>query len=119
MQKLTQLTALEGKTIRGAYDSRDGRDLVLVFNDDDWCVLTIENEMSEDESVGIDYVGFGEYAQDVKNYLSPEDLLEARLLSQAQYDYLVDKQRKEKAEYLRQEAERLISQANKLSEATA
>lgn len=119
MQKLTQLAGLAGKTIRGAFDSRNGRDMVLVFEDDDWCVLTIDNEMSEDEAVWIDCHALSQYDSDIKNFLSPEDLLAARLLTPAQYDYLVEQERMSKAARMRQRAEALISEANQLMEAKA
>lgn len=117
MQKLTHRTALEGKTIRGVFDSKAARDLVLVFEDDDWCVLTIENEMSDDEAVSIDFHGTSQYDQDIKNFLLPQNLLKARLLSQAQHDYLVEEDRKQRAANLRRHAEHLISQATQLEAA--
>lgn len=114
MHKLIRETDLAGKTLRGVWDAEYGYNLVLVFEDDDWAVFQVNDGGTDDASVGLERTCSGPHG-DIRQYLSADDLLEARLLTQEQHRYLVAHQTAEKAEQLRKEAERLMKEAATLS----
>lgn len=112
MNKLTQLHELAGKTLRGVWHSRYGHDLVLIFDDNDWCV--IEGEQIDAGEIGAGLNTYGERLNDIKIYLSPEQLLEADLLTSAQFEHLKAEESRRLAERNRAHAAELLAEADRL-----
>lgn len=114
MRKLTDNEDLIGETIRYVADGSDGR-LVIVFESDCWAVVSVKDG-NEDASASIeqhfDYLG----TDDIKDYLDPDELVNAGLLTPVQREYLVAEQNKKEADRLRKYAEKMLKQADQLAE---
>lgn len=115
MQKLLRPEDLEGKTIRKCVDASYGDGLVLVFDNNDWCVIEVKDGASLDATAGLNRDDYGTFG-DVTTYLSPADLLETELIGQAQCDHLVAEDKKREAERKRQNAQKLLAEAEQLEQ---
>jgi hypothetical protein len=116
-QRLVSWHELEGKTIRCVMEAQgDTANRVIVTEDDCWAVL----EVNGDEHSGFDIEVEGEYGwhakQQITEYLSPQDLFEARLVNQGQMEWLleqkkraIESKREARAAALRAEAEAVDS----------
>ncbi len=113
MKKLTNEFDLVGQVVRGVYDTRYGGGKVIVFESNDWCVFDCVDACNDDASVSLDHYSTG-YHGDVKEFMTPFDLLEAQLLSKEQHDFLVEQQRQEQAAKQRKHAEALLREADEL-----
>lgn len=118
MNKLEAREALVGKTIRWVGEAQYGRDLVIVFDDNDWCLLVPRDCSCCDSHVRIDQCGHNPFTADIRSHLSPDDLLEADLLTPAQRDYLAQQQAEAEAARLRATANELLDKANRLEAET-
>ena len=115
MKKLSTQDDLAGKTIRSCLSDKDGRGLVLVFDDNDWCAFEVENGGSEDAGVTLGSCLSGRQV-DIKHYLVPSDLLAADLLSRPQYELLLAENKTREAAMKRNYAQRLLAEAAALDQ---
>lgn len=115
MGKITHEIELAGKTIRWAGDSEDGRDLVLVFDNNDWAVLTPADDFGDDAHVEVCHL----MDRSVTNYLSPGSLLRAELITQSQYEFMLAEEKKKESERLRKHAATLVAKADAIDREAA
>lgn len=108
--------AKAGKTIRTVFDPPEGsagREFtqVVVFGDHSWAGIVAENDGDDRTDVDLSrHVRRDLAADDITQYLTPEQLLDAHLVNRAQYDLLIERERARKREEAEKEAERLRQQ---------
>ena len=113
MRKLTEHEDLVGETVRYVMNGKGGC-LVMVFESDCWAIVIVNNG-NDDSSAEIEAGWHYLRNDDIKNYLEPDELVDAGLLTPAQRDFLVAENNRKKAEKLRKQAEKLLAQANEIS----
>lgn len=117
--RITDWHAMEGKTIRRVEYSPCGKygclvNAVIVFEDDTWAALCAEPDGYENATLSL--YGGAPYFSGIADILHPEELYSARMVTDAQRDYLLgqmaDAERAQKAKRLAE----LQAEAAKLQE---
>ena len=120
--RVTRWHEMEGKTVRAVIEcpaGRKARDVaaVVIFEDDCWATLVATNNGScDDEGASLELTQgyYGGQDKPLTDYLHPNELLQARMVNHAQYEYLLgrlaDAEKADKASrraFLLAEAEKL------------
>ena len=119
-RRLTRWDELEGRQIRMVIEfpesaRRNDVDKVIVFEDDCWTTLyATVNGCCTDDGASIDLT-LGYAGKTLSDFLSPQQMFEARMVSQAQFKFLTEQrdakerqEREARAARLRAEADRLV-----------
>ena len=114
---------MEGKTVRCVIEWPAGRHAhgvaaVIVFEDDCWATLiATSNGTCDDDGASLELTQgyYGAPAKTLVDYLHPNEMLDARMVNQGQYEYLLQRMGEtEKAEKAARRA-RLLAEAEKLA----
>jgi hypothetical protein len=116
MKRLTHESELVGKTIRSLEPCVYGGGRVLVFEDNDWCVLEAYGFHCDEMEVRVDSYGL---SLPVTHFLNPHQLLDAGLVNHPQYELLIAQERDAKALRLREQQARIASELAELQPAGA
>lgn len=118
-KRITKWEGMEGKTVRKVIDRPSGRrsnglEAVIVFNDDSWLTLFAESNGScAEDGASIDLYDSSR-SVNLGDYLSPDELLEARVINIKQCEAMIAKEVEERKAEKAKRAARLRAEADAL-----
>ena len=121
--RVTRWHEMEGKTVRAVIElpaGRKARDVaaLIVFEDDCWATLiATSNGTCDDDGASLELTQgyYGGPDKPLTDYLHPNELLQARMVNQGQYEYLLQQLADaEKADKAARRV-RLLAEAEKLA----